>query len=100
MLLFVLAGCDKAHDDKASQRLDAPSQGQLAYESHCISCHSNSINGAPIPGKPKMWASRILQGVPVLVFHAINGYGLMPARGGKESMSDTDVEAAVKYMVN
>jgi cytochrome c5 len=24
----------------------------------------------------------------------------MPARGGKESMSDTDVEAAVKYMVN
>jgi len=47
-----------------------------------------------------MWASRILQGVPVLVFHAINGYGLMPARGGKESMSDTDVEAAVRYMVN
>ena len=76
-----------------------PSQGQLAYESHCISCHSNGINGAPIPGKPKMWASRIVQGVPVLVDHAINGYGFMPAKGGKESMSDADVEAAVKYMI-
>ena len=46
-----------------------------------------------------MWASRIVQGVPVLVDHAINGYGLMPAKGGKESMSDADVEAAVKYMI-
>jgi len=99
MLFFVLAGCDKAPDDEASQALEAPSQGQLAYESHCISCHSNGINGAPIPGKPKMWASRIVQGVPVLVDHAINGYGLMPAKGGKESMSDADVEAAVKYMI-
>ena len=99
VLLFTLAGCDTAPDDKDLQALEAPSQGQIAYESHCISCHSNGINGAPIPGKPKMWASRIVQGVPVLIDHAINGYGLMPAKGGKESMSDADVEAAVKYMI-
>ena len=99
VLLFTLAGCDTAPDDKDLQALEAPSQGQIAYESNCISCHSNGINGAPIPGKPKMWASRIVQGVPVLIDHAINGYGLMPAKGGKESMSDADVEAAVKYMI-
>lgn len=97
---LALVGCGETNENQGSETITAPSQGQLVYESHCITCHSNGINGAPIPGKSKMWAPRLVQGVPVLVEHAINGFGLMPPKGGKKSMSDADVEAAVIYMVN
>ena len=99
-MFLTLVACGDASENGHSETIVAPSQGQIAYESHCISCHSNGINGAPIPGKPKMWQPRLVQGVPTLVEHAINGYGLMPPKGGKDTMSDADVEAAVNYMIS
>lgn len=103
--VFVLAtlsltGCSEPTETPAEAVPAAKSPGQLAYESHCIVCHSNALNGAPIPGKPLMWAPRIEQGEAVLIEHAINGFGLMPAKGGKTSMPDDDVAAAVRYMVS
>ena len=98
MAALAVAGCSDSGDAPATVA-EAKGPGQLVYESHCIVCHSNGINGAPIPGKPRMWAARIEQGEAVLIEHAINGYGLMPPKGGKTEMPDADVAAAVRYMV-
>lgn len=99
VVALFLIGCSDAGDEAASAPAEK-SAGQLVYESHCIVCHSNGINGAPIPGKPLMWEDRIAQGEAVLIEHAINGFGLMPAKGGKTSMPDEDVAAAVRYMIS
>jgi cytochrome c5 len=47
-----------------------------------------------------MWAKRLPQGIPVLVEHASNGYGLMPAKGGNMALTEQEMTAAVTFMVS
>lgn len=47
-----------------------------------------------------MWAKRAPQGETVLVEPALEGYGLMPAKGGKNGLSDRDIGLAVRYMLS
>jgi cytochrome c5 len=63
-------------------------------------CHSQGINGAPILGNKKNWAPRAPQGIDVLIEHATNGYGLMPAKGGKTHLQEPDIRAAITYMLS
>jgi len=44
--------------------------------------------------------SRLAQGFPVLLEHAIKGYRLMPARGGNGQLADEDVANALGYIVS
>ena len=50
------------------------------------------------------WESRIAQGNEVLSDHAINGYagsvGFMPPKGGNAALSETEVRAAVTFMLD
>lgn len=77
--------------------------GKATYESVCKMCHGAGVGGAPKLGDKAAWASRIAQGVETLNDHAIKGFkgkGLMPPKGGRSSLSDDDVKAAVQYMVD
>jgi cytochrome c5 len=74
--------------------------GEEVYKGTCIACHAQGINGAPILGNQKMWGKRLPQGIPVLVEHASNGYGLMPAKGGNIALTEEQMTAAVTYMVS
>jgi cytochrome c5 len=74
--------------------------GEEIYNGTCIACHAQGINGAPILGNNKMWAKRAPQGEEVLLEHASQGYGLMPAKGGNTDLSDEEVAAAIKYMLS
>lgn len=77
--------------------------GQKVYQQACASCHKAGIAGAPKTGDIEAWADRIAQGMDILNEHAINGFkgskGMMPAKGGRASLSDDDVVSAVAYMV-
>jgi cytochrome c5 len=73
--------------------------GKEVYEGTCIACHAQGLNGAPMFGNKKMWAKRIGQGIPTLVEHASQGYGLMPAKGGNMDLTDEEIEAAIRYML-
>lgn len=90
----------------ASLLMAAPvsaADGKATYDSVCKMCHGGGIGGAPKTGDKAAWAPRIAQGIEVLDDHAIKGFkgkGLMPAKGGKSSLSDDDVKAAVQYMVD
>lgn len=74
--------------------------GETIFDASCKVCHMQAINGAPILGNQKMWASRKDQGLDVLVEHATNGYGLMPAKGGSTHLTDKEIRAAIKFMLS
>lgn len=69
------------------------------YKANCKVCHAQGINGAPVYGNKKNWAKRVPQGIDVLVEHASNGYGLMPAKGGNLALTEPEIRAAITYML-
>lgn len=75
------------------------SEGKAIYTKNCKVCHAQGINGAPIYGNQKMWKDRASQPIATLVEHASNGFGLMPAKGGNESLNDQQIEQAIGYML-
>ena len=72
--------------------------GDKVYQGACASCHASGVAGAPIVGDQGVWTSRIAKGIEALYNSAINGIGIMPARGG-QNISDDQVKAAVDYMI-
>ena len=82
------------------------SPGELVFKKNCKVCHAQGINGAPILGNKAMWGPRLAKGEQALVQSALNGFGLMPARGGKDGkngnslLPDEDIQLAVKYMLS
>ncbi len=75
------------------------SDGEKVYKKACKMCHGAGMMGAPKMGDAAAWADRIAKGMDTLNDHAINGFGKMKPKGGKKSLSDDDVKAAVAYMV-
>ena len=77
--------------------------GKRTYDQSCGVCHSTGVGGAPQTGDKNAWLDRITQGLQTLVDHALNGYhgksGYMPPKGGNSQLSDSDVAAAVQFMV-
>lgn len=98
MIFFSLAACSKGQE--GSEIVTSPSEGELLYKNNCKVCHSQGINGAPILGNSAMWGPRITQGKGELLEHAINGYGLMPAKGGRTELSDNEVSLVIDYMLS
>lgn len=88
---FAVAAC--------SQKDPELERGAQIYGEVCKVCHALGINGAPVYGNQPNWAPRKVQGLDVLVEHASNGYGLMPAKGGRTDLTEDDIRAAIKFML-
>ena len=73
--------------------------GKDVYNSVCMSCHMSGAAGAPVTGKADQWTDRLAKGNDTLYSNAINGIGVMPAKGGLMSLSDEEVKLAVDYML-
>jgi cytochrome c5 len=77
--------------------------GQVIYDGQCAACHTTGAAGAPQLIQAQ-WDGRLAQGTDTLIRHAIDGYqgsaGLMPARGGNPALSDEQVEASVRWMLD
>ena len=77
--------------------------GKKLFDTACVACHGAGIAGAPKFADKAAWAPRVAQGSTTLYEHAIKGFqgkaGMMPAKGGSAA-SDSDVKAAVDYMVS
>ena len=82
---------------------DVAVAGKAVYDKACQACHNMGVAGAPKVGDAAAWVDRIATGVESMNSNAINGYqgasGVMPAKGGKMSLSDDEVKNAVAYMV-
>ena len=92
--LTLLGGCGGGKD------AELLAQGQQIYDGTCKVCHAQGLNGAPILANRKMWASRSTQGEDMLVTHAMEGFGLMPAKGGNDKLTEPEIRAAVKFMLS
>lgn len=73
--------------------------GEQIVSSVCASCHAAGLMQSPKLGSADDWAPRIEKGIETLYDHAINGFNMMPAKGGRADLSDEDVKAAVDHMV-
>ena len=78
----------------------AEMSGDQVFKNVCSMCHGTGMMGAPKFGDKAAWAPRIAQGEATLVQHALHGIRQMPAKGGKSSLTDGEVKAAVEYMVS
>lgn len=74
--------------------------GEEVYNSVCGGCHGVGVMGAPKFGDAGQWADRIDKGIETLTSNAINGIGMMPAKGGCGKCSDKEIENAVVHMVD
>ena len=74
--------------------------GEEVYNAVCMSCHTSGAAGSPIIGNRQQWAERISEGKEHLYEQAINGVGVMPAKGGVPTFSDDEVKAAVDYIIS
>lgn len=74
--------------------------GQQIVTQVCSMCHGSGMMNSPKLGDIAQWAPRIEKGIDTLHDHAINGYNMMPARGGRPDLSDDDIKSAVDYMVS
>lgn len=99
VVVCMLVACDQRESDRdVTQGLsEALVEGEALYKANCKVCHAQGINGAPIVGNKKMWSPRVGKGVDALVSNAVNGVGLMPAKGGKTHLTDEDVKLVVEY---
>jgi len=90
--LFVMSMCAQAQGD--------PSLGQAIYEQHCVVCHQDGIAGAPKFRNDEDWKPRLAKkNRDELTMSAIKGLNAMPAKGACPECLDSDIQAAVEYMV-
>ena len=80
---------------------DVPTpSGQAIYEKHCIVCHRDGIAGAPKFRDEASWRPRLTKSdINALVNIANKGINAMPAKGTCQECSDSDIKAAINYMV-
>jgi cytochrome c5 len=73
--------------------------GEKTFNATCVACHGSGVLGAPKLGDKASWAPRIKQGVPTLYKHALEGFKMMPAKGGNAGLKDNELQAAIDFMV-
>lgn len=92
-----------AREAEASQQVaaafDGSLDGALIYERACASCHEVGAAGAP-EMIASAWVGRVEKGTEQLIANAINGIGAMPARGGRNDLTDEQIEVSVNYMLD
>ena len=72
--------------------------GEQVVTQVCALCHSSGMMSSPKLGSASDWAPRIEKGIDTLYENAINGFNMMPARGGS-TLSDDEVKSAVDHML-
>ncbi|ANG61383.1 hypothetical protein A8C75_02145 [Marinobacterium aestuarii] len=74
--------------------------GEEIYNTKCGVCHAAGIAGAPKLGNAEEWAPRAAKGVESLLASAKSGINAMPPMGTCMDCSDTELTAAIQYMLD
>lgn len=73
--------------------------GEQVVQYQCVICHGPGTGGAPRIGDGKAWKSRAAGGVDRLVRSALDGLRGMPPNGGAAGLSEAELRAAIRYML-
>jgi cytochrome c5 len=96
--VVLLCGTWIAAQSGSAQSADR--SGKEVVDSVCIACHGTGKNGAPKIGDKKAWSKLASRGLTGLSESALKGIRNMPPHGGNPTLTDTDIERAITYMVN
>lgn len=78
----------------------AEQSGKDVYTKVCATCHATGLAGSPRYGNAADWTPRLGGGVAHLYQSALKGTAKgMPAKGGHIALQDSEVKAAVDYML-
>lgn len=79
-----------------------PLTADEVYAQACAACHNAGVLNAPKTGDKADWARRAaaIGGLDGLTASAIKGKNQMPARGGNPDLSDDEIKASVKLMLD
>jgi len=85
----------------ASVEKKSPSNpGQAIYEKHCVICHRDGIAGAPKFRDEATWKPRLAKSnIDALIATVNKGLNAMPPKGTCQECNDSDIKAAINYMV-
>jgi cytochrome c5 len=97
LLLLAVAGWIAAANAVAQT---VERSGKEVVESACSACHATGVRGAPRIGDKKAWSKLAARGLSGLSKNALTGIREMPPHGGNPSLTDTEIERAITYMVN
>lgn len=82
---------------------DGSLDGEMIYNNVCSACHNTGAGGAPKLATAE-WESRLEKGMDAVIANAIAGFmgekGLMPAKGGRNDLSEEQVKITVEYMTS
>ena len=79
---------------------DGPGRsGEQVVQYQCVLCHGPGLSGAPKIGDGRAWGARANAGIDSLVRSATRGRGAMPPSGGLADLSETELRAAIAYML-
>ena len=85
--------------DGGTQVAAAAKSPEQVYNTACMACHATGAANAPKLGDKGAWEPRVGQGLAALVSSVVNGKGAMPPKAGNPTITEADIEAAVKYML-
>ncbi len=104
--MFILSNCVWSNSHHPQQFLKElkhdPHAIEKIYQQFCANCHAEHALipvGAPRVGVSTDWQSRQKKGEALLLEHTLNGYHLMPARGGCFECSDEQIKLIIDYML-
>ena len=83
-----------------ASKLAVQRSGGEVVQTYCAKCHQTGVEGAPRIGDRAAWIPRLKQGFEFLVGSAIKGHGPMPSRGDAANLTDSEIRAAIAYMIN
>lgn len=89
----------KVEEEEEAVSEESMAAGLKIYQQACQMCHDAGVGGAPVTGAADAWTSRVEQGRDKLLSSALNGIGIMPAKGGQMQLTDEEVASAVDYMI-
>ncbi len=78
---------------------DDNAAGEKIYKTACFACHGTGLPNVPKLGDAAAWEPRAAKGMAALMESVIKGRGAMPPRAANPSLTDAELEAAVKYML-
>ncbi len=98
--LLLAAGAAAANANAAASVPADSGKSEKIYKATCMSCHGAGVLGAPKFGDKAAWQPRVAKGKPALYASGINGFKMMPPRGGNPGLKDDEVKAVIDYMIS
>jgi cytochrome c5 len=87
-------------EPRAAGEPAAPLTGAQVVRVQCAQCHDAGFANAPRTGDHAAWLPYLKLGMDAAVRKVVQGHSEMPARGGRPSLTDSEIRDAIVVMAS